>query len=144
MENKKRTKSRTVSKSPLKDTISSKSKKKRHLIKKNKRAITPVIHKTKPSAIKFTRNSKRDQAPFVFTNQENSKTGLSIGKWNESDELESIEQDIANLDKIKNFGKISDQFIFELDETEEQLMNQQRMKSPTDLEWSKNIFKKQP
>ena len=80
MENKKRTKSRIVSKSPLKDTISSKSKKKRHLIKKSKRAITPVIHKTKPSAIKFTRNSKRDQAPFVFSNQENSKTGLSIGK----------------------------------------------------------------
>lgn len=78
------------------------------------------------SPFKMSKMQKRpfakDQIPFVFTSHENIQNGESIQKMNESDELESIEQDIANLEQFKNFGKISDQFIFELEESEEHQM----------------------
>ena len=75
-------KKRTQSKSPIKETISSKAKKKVHKRKKSKVAITPTIHKKEfyTSAPKFGKPSnQREQAPFNFNQNENN-TGLSIQK----------------------------------------------------------------
>ena len=109
-----------------------------------------MIHKKEAfyTAPKTAKHSQiRDIAPFLFSSHENIHTGESIQKCNESEELESIEQDIANLAQIKNIGKISDQFIFELDETEEQHLKQKsKFAEHTAGARSeyRNVFKNQP
>ncbi|CAI2362277.1 unnamed protein product [Moneuplotes crassus] len=134
---------RKNTKSPKKQTASSKSKKRLHALPKKKRAITPVIQKKNvltSNRYNKTRNHAENH-PFLFSNQD-TYTGLSIQKCNESDELESIEQDIADLDKLKNIGKIGDQFVFELDESEK------RQRVPQfgykEYDGFKNAFKNQP
>lgn len=134
-----------MSKSPIKETVSSRARSK--VGKKTRftsRSITPVIKKKEAfySAPKQTKQVQREPSPFAFSSYENIHNGESILKCNESGELESIEQDIANLDQLKNFGKISEQFIFELDETEEQHL--QQMRTRVDQNDGKNVFKKQP
>mmetsp|Transcript_4186 Transcript_4186/g.3930 ORF Transcript_4186/g.3930 Transcript_4186/m.3930 type:complete len:238 (-) Transcript_4186:871-1584(-) len=111
------TQKRTHTKSPFQETVCTKPRKKGRLGSKSKRSITPVIQKKQVLASnKFTKTiNPKESVPFLFSNQDNN-TGLSIQKCNESDELESIEQDIANLEKLKSIGKIGEQFVFELDE----------------------------
>ena len=95
----------------------------------------------------------KEQAPAIFSSHENinhNKFFMKIGKSDELESIEkdkgefstvSIEQDIANLENVKVVANHGEHFVFEFDESEEQLAQlKSKSKEPTD---NKHVAKSQ-
>lgn len=126
----------------------------------NLRATTPVVQKKEVffSVPKQSKHAQgKDVAKQIFSSHENIPTNKFFLKMSKSDELESIEkdkgefstvsieQDIANLEQIKNVGGQGEHFVFEFDESEEQFKEMKLMTQKAEnSKEKKNVFKNQP
>lgn len=147
-------KSKSPSKEPIKKGSRLHSKK-----KGSHRSTTPVLQNKLPLCnIKPVRAEKaKGPSAKGYSSRENNVTNKLFAKPNKSDELESIEkekvefstfsieQDIANLAHIKGIGTQGDHFVFDFEESEEQLaqFRSKTSETPDGLKLT-NVPKKQP